>query len=390
MYILQVANTYFPELQFGGPPQKIHSLSQGLLQRGHQVRVVSFDSKRPHACGERTVDGVVVQYLPWIGRGLRQCPTNWTRLAALIREADIIHLYGLYNLLCPLAARMARQHARPFILEPLGMYPARARNVFVKGLYNRCCTRAMARHCAALVAASAGELQELRPLAPNGRVVLRRNGIDVSAFQNLPSRMEFRSQHGLEDATRVVLYLGRISPIKNLEQLILAFHQVALPDAILFLVGPGDEPDYRTQLKRLVQEKGLRDRVRFPGPLFGRDKLAALAAADLFVLPSLSESFGNAAAEAVVAGVPVLLTESCGIAALIHQRAGLAVPLGVGSLAKGLTVMLDAAQRERLTARRGQVLQELSWEEPLKQTEDLYAEILGKRPAQSSAQLERA
>jgi len=380
--VLQVTNTYFPELEFGGPPQKIHALSQGLVQRGHQVRVVSFDSKRPRASDERKVDGVSVQYLPWIGHGLRQCPTNWSCLATLVREVDILHLYGLYNLLCPLAARFARKHVRPFILEPLGMYPERARNVFIKRIYNRCCTRAMARRCAALIATSAGELEDIRPLSPKGRVRLRHNGIDVESFQNLPPPLEFKSRHGLPASGRIVLFLGRLSPIKNLEQLILAFHQAALPDAVLFLVGPAEESDYRARLERLIQEKKLVGRVRLPGPAFGQDKLAALASADVFVLPSLSESFGNAAAEAVAAGLPVLLTETCGIAPLIHQRAGLAVPLGVESLAEGIRIMMNGAQRERLTARRSEVLRELSWDEPLKQTEALYEEILGERPGQ--------
>ena len=66
------------------------------------------------------------------------------------------------------------------------------------------------------------------------------------------------------------------------------------------------------------------------------DQKAALALADLLVLPSLNESFGNSAAEAVAAGVPVLLTDTCGIASMIHRRAGLAVPLGVEALAEGL------------------------------------------------------
>ncbi len=375
MHLLQVTNTYFPELQFGGPPQKIHALSQGLAQRGHHVRVVSFDSQHPRASDERTVDGVTVQYLPWVGRGLRQCPTDWTLLDALVRETEIVHLYGLYNLLCPLAARLARKHTRPFVLEPLGMYPPRARNVLAKRIYNRCLTRGMARRCAALIAASAGELEDIRPLASNRRVVLRRNGIDVTAFQNLPSRMEFRNRHGLAASDGVVLFLGRISPIKNLEQLIIAFHQAALPGANLFLVGPAEEPNYRNRLEKLIQEHRLVDRVRFSGPAFGRDKLAALAGADLLVLPSVNESYGNAAAEAVASGIPVLVTETCGIAPIMHERAGLAVPPGVESLAKGLIAMMDGVQREELTARRAEVLRELSWDEPLKETEALYAEI---------------
>src|SRR5205823_8556264 len=89
-----------------------------------------------------------------------------------------------------------------------------------------------------------------------------------------------------------------------------------------------------------------------------------------------NESFGNSAGEAVAADVPVLLTNTCGIAPLIDQRAGLAVSLGVKSLAEGLKVMLDPAQRAVLTARRQYVKRELSWDAPIQQTIELYEGIV--------------
>jgi glycosyltransferase involved in cell wall biosynthesis len=73
--------------------------------------------------------------------------------------------------------------------------------------------------------------------------------------------------------------------------------------------------------------------------------------------------------------VPVLLTETCGVAPMIHERAGMAVPLGTEALAGGLRAMMDAEQRAVLTRRRDEVMRELSWEEPLNQTERIYAKI---------------
>ena len=61
-------------------------------------------------------------------------------------------------------------------------------------------------------------------------------------------------------------------------------------------------------------------------------------------MPSLIESYGNAVAEAVAAGFPVLLTDTCGIAPAIHERARLAVSLGVEKLAHGLRTLLDPAE----------------------------------------------
>jgi glycosyltransferase involved in cell wall biosynthesis len=322
-------------------------------------------------------EGIEVHYLPWVGRGVWQMPLGMDTLAAAIRQSDVIHCYGLYNLLCPAAAFLARRAGRPFVLEPLGMYIPRARSLWAKHLYHRLFTSWMSRTAARVVATSPGEVEDLAELVEPRRLVLRRNGIDLEPFQALPPADRFRAAHGILDGERVILYIGRISPIKNLEQLVQAFRDVSLERTRLVLVGPALEPGYALDLAGLIAELGLDGRVLLTGPLYGEDKLSALAAADLFVLPSLSESYGNAAAEAVAAGVPVLLTDACGIAPQIHGRAGLAVPVGVSTLAGGLCAMMeDEKQRDSLTERRSKVLNELSWDEPLTQTEQLYEAII--------------
>jgi glycosyltransferase involved in cell wall biosynthesis len=111
--------------------------------------------------------------------------------------------------------------------------------------------------------------------------------------------------------------------------------------------------------------------------MYGDDKLRALAAADLFVMPSEYESYGNAAAEAVAAGVPVLLTRGCGIAPRIDRRAGLAVDPDPDSLAQGLQLLLDdPARRDALTRARTDILSGLSWDEPLTQAEAAYRAVV--------------
>ena len=377
MKILQVSARYYPELQFGGPPQKIHALSRGLGRRGHDIAVVTLHSDQRSG---RVVEyeGIGVRYLPWVGRGTWQVPLGIGTLSAAIRQSDLIHCYGLYNLMCPAAAFLARGVGRPVVLEPQGMYVPRARSLRAKRFYHRFFTHRMIRQAARVVATSPGEADELAELVEARRLVLRRNGIDLEPFQDLPTADRFRAAYGIADGERVILYIGRISPIKNLEQLVRAFHNVSLDRTRLVLVGPALEPGYARDLARLIADLELDGRVVLAGPLYGEEKLSALAAADLFVLPSLSESYGNAAAEAVAAGVPVLLTKTCGIAPQIDGRAGLAVPVGASTLAAGLhTLLEDVEQRESLTNQQGMVRQELSWDEPLTQTEQMYEALLG-------------
>ena len=136
------------------------------------------------------------------------------------------------------------------------------------------------------------------------------------------------------------------------------------------------EADYLRELQKEISESNCRERVFLRDPVYGEDLKAALGAVDLFVLPSLNENFGNSAAEAVAAGVPVLLTETCGIAPIIQGRAGLAVPLGVESFAEGLRLMMTSDMRDEVTAKREEVKRELSWDEPIEQTETLYKQVI--------------
>jgi glycosyltransferase involved in cell wall biosynthesis len=376
MRILFVTPFYYPEHKFGGPPRKIHALASGLMRRKFEVMVTTFDFANAKNRERSAVENIPVQYLRWIGKGLRQLPLDRRLLSSAISDAHVIHCYGLYNFLCPLAMQLAHRHHKPAALEPLGMYPPRAKNRLAKLSYNWAITRRMIRQSQGVIATSKSELKDLQEIVPPDKLAYRPNGIDLERFKNLPPADKLRIRWNLSPQERVVLFIGRISPIKNLEQLIIAFAEADVPKARLLLVGPSLEERYMRKLRSIVSAKQLERRVTFAGPLYEEEQRAALALADLFVLSSLNESFGNAAGEAVAADVPVLLTNTCGIAPLIDRRAGLAVPLGVESLAKGLKVMLDPVQRDALTSQREHVKRELSWDEPIQQTIELYKRIV--------------
>jgi len=376
MRLLFVTPFYYPEHKFGGPPQKIHALASELIDRQFEVLVLTFDSENPRNHERKLVENIPVQYVPWIGKGLRQLPLDRHFLSRAIHGAQVIHCYGLYNLLCPLAMQFARRFQKPTVLEPLGMYPPRARNLLAKRFYNFAITRRMIRQSRVVIATSRAELKDLQNIAPSYKLIFRPNGIDLERFKKLPPSDELRVRWKLSPDERVVLFIGRISPIKNLEQLILGFAEANVAKTRLLLVGPSLEEPYARKLRSIVSDKRLEHRVTFSGPLYEEQQRAALGLADLFVLPSLNESFGNAAGEAVAADVPVLLTKTCGIAPVIDQRGGLAVPVGVKFLADGLKAMLDPAQRDVLTAQREQVKRELSWDAPIQQTIELYERIV--------------
>jgi glycosyltransferase involved in cell wall biosynthesis len=372
MHILAVTSYYYPEVKYGGPPMTIHALNRGLLHLGHQVEVVTVHSQQRKLNESANYDGVSVRYLPWVGWDTRHFPLWLAPLAGAVRRADVVHCYGLYNLLCPWAFHFARKTQRPCLLEPEGMFKPQLRNVAVKRLYHRVFTQRMLRQSACVIATALAEADTMKEFVPAEKLVVRPNGIDLEAFKNLPSGAGFRERFHLASQEKIVLFLGRISPVKNLDMLVQAFGMAQLTGWRLLLAGPVLEPDYALKLERLIRSLQLKHPVIMTGPVYGQDKLEALAAADLVVLPSFSESFGNAAAEAIAAGVPVLVTDGCGIAPIVHGRAGLAVRCETAALAAGLRRLCDPAERASLVARRPEVLPELSWEKPMAQMDQIY------------------
>ncbi len=329
----------------------------------------------------RVENGVEAIYLPtWLRyRSLTWNPAIKRFCRERLRAFDVVHVYGLYDLLGPRVAAACRASGLPYVLEPIGMFVPIVRSLWLKRMYHQFPGRRMILGARAVIATAEQEISELISAGiERKRIVLRRNGVE--APPELPPRGTFRRRYGIAPEAKVVLFLGRLVSKKNPEVLLRAFASlpplVGNADLQLVFAGP-DEGGMAARLQNLAGQLGVADHVRCVGPLFNEAKWAAYRDADVFVLPSQNENFGNTAAEAVAAGTPVIVTETCGIAPLLAGQAGLVVPCTEASLADALARLLsDAALHQRLAAGCAAVLPRLSWEEPVAEMESLYASLL--------------
>jgi len=404
MRILSVTQSYAPFYEFGGPPVKVEALANGLAQRGHSVTVLStdwgFERRRqgePEAARSqqspfgwtREANGVQSVYLPtWFRyRALSWSPAAGQYCRARLEQFDAVHIFGLYDLLGPAVARACRKQGIPYVVEPIGMFVPIVRNIALKYLYHAMWGRAMLSGAAAVVVTSEQEAEELakghgpsgQGKIPRAKIELRRNG--VMTPRDLPKRGAFRAKHGLPADALVVLFLGRLSVKKSPELLLEAFAR--LPAHIqgnttrLVFAGP-DESGMLLRLESQARKLGVETRVIFAGSLFGEEKWAAYRDADVFVLPSQNENFGNAAAEAAACGTPVVVTENCGIAPLLAGMAGIVVQHEISEVAAAVKeVLFDGRLRERLAQGGKSVARGLGWDEPVSQMERLYAKFAG-------------
>jgi glycosyltransferase involved in cell wall biosynthesis len=389
MRILNATQTYAPFFEFGGPPVKVKALAEGMACRGHQVTVLTADwglnARQSNVVSEppaetspfgrrQKVNGVSAIYLPnWLHyRATSWNPALGRYLRARLGEFDVVHIFGLYDLLGPRVANECRKRNIPYVVEPIGMFVPIVRNLRLKRWYHRIWGREMLEGASAIIVTAEQEREDLLAGGfARSKVVLRRNGVE--APKKIPERGTFRASLQLNPQDKLILFLGRLSEKKSPDLLLKAFAALLKGSGHLAFVGP-DESGMKARLQEMAKQLSIQAYVHFSPALQGEDKWAAYKDSDIFVLPSQNENFGNTAAEAVAAGTPTIVTENCGIAPLLDGMAGLVVRHEEADLRDALERLLeDNALYQRLQNGCSEATTRLGWGQPLDEMEALYS-----------------
>jgi glycosyltransferase involved in cell wall biosynthesis len=397
MRILSVTQSYAPFFEFGGPPVKVRALAEGLARKGHEVTVLTADwgldqRLREHPASapaenspfgrKRKMNGTTVIYLPnW----LHYRATSWNPalpryLRARLGEFDVVHIVGLYHLLGVRVAAACRARHIPYVMEPIGMFVPIVRSLWLKRMYHKLYGRDLFAGASAVIATAEQERAELLAGGiPDEKLVLRRNGVDGP--ETIPVPGAFRKPLEIPQDTKLVLFLGRLSRKKSPDLLLNAFANVVRKGEAdvgrthLAFVGP-DESGMLANLQQLTAKLSLKNQVHFSGALEGEAKWAAYQDADIFVLPSQNENFGNTAAEAVAVGTPVIVTDQCGIAPLLKDVAGMVVKHDEFELAEAMRNLLgNPSLYQKLREGCTSAFQSLGWEQPLTDMEALFCRL---------------
>ncbi len=397
MRILSVTETYAPFLEFGGPPVKVRALAQGLAEHGNEVTVLTadwgvaarmkskeaFSAERGAFGWSRAENGATAIYLPtWLRyRSLTWNPAVRRFCRTQLKDFDVAHIYGLYDFLGPAVAGACVKQKIPYVVEPIGMFVPIVRSLRLKRIYHAWFGRQLFERASAIIATSEQEAEELvSGGVAREKITLRRNGVEAPA--SWPERGIFRKRLGIAEDAKVILFLGRLSEKKSPDLLLRAFasilNETAVKSLRLVFAGP-DEGGMKARLTQMAAQLGVTQQVLFARPIFGEAKWAAYRDADVFVLPSQNENFGNTAAESVAAGTPVIVTEQCGIAPLLAGAAGLVVPHDPQSVAVAIkSVITDAKLNALLAEGCRAAAARLGWEEPVREMETLYNKLANK------------
>jgi glycosyltransferase involved in cell wall biosynthesis len=225
------------------------------------------------------------------------------------------------------------------------------------------------------IATSETEAQNLQHLGLGVPVVTVPNGIDVPEFSSA-ARVSSDGESG--NRPRTALFLGRIYPVKGLPMLVEAWSRVRPQGWVLKIAGP-DEAGHRKQVEKAIATAQLGDVVSFVGPVERESKRSTFLDADLFVLPTLSESFGVVIAEALAHGLPVLTTTAAPWPDLPELGCGWWVEPTVNGLEHGLrraTILDRATLRSMGENGRALVIEKYAWDRVAKLTLSTYSAVV--------------
>jgi len=300
----------------GGPPKACVDMARAISQRGHFVTIATSDHAMTSDDFEeiKKIETDRVKIVVFRSIGPAQFPLALSfvsKLGGLVKASDVVHLHSLYLFHDLCAFLYCRLYNKPYILRPHGTLDPfiwkrkRIQKSIIERLFqNKVTCGAALFHFTALEEAILA-----RPYIFGRPEWVVPNGIHIGDYRPLPPRGDFVRQHAELNNSKYILFMGRLNFKKGLDLLADAFVKIShnWPDYKLVVAGP-PEAEIVTLVRERLASAGLLDRLMLPGMIRGKQKLAALQDAELFVLPSYSENFGISLIEALACGTPVVTT----------------------------------------------------------------------------------
>lgn len=380
--VIQTVNDFPPPL-IGGGSYHVYNLTKRLLEEGLEVTVVTramrgslreSESQMEVQCRRlkvhrlsafnipRTLYSVAPQILPIL----------------LQEDFDIVHSHGFPVFLSDVASMVSRLRGKPFVLTLHGFRKEAAK--FHHKIYFKLAGQRVFRMAKRIIAVSRKVAEDFKELGvPEKKIEIIPNGINLEDFRNLPRGKEFRERLNITKDEKLVLSIGRLEEVKGFQHVIMALPNLQRMAGPTKLILAGPEFDYGHELARLVRDEKIADRIKFYGPIVGQEKLEALAAADVIVVPSLYEGFSVFLLEAMAARKPIVATRT-GIAPEVIENGTngyLVNPGDVEDMTEKLARLLNDDKLAYLMSQKSEsIVKAFDWKVIARQVCSLYTECL--------------
>lgn len=372
MRILAVVTLVSPHGEYGGPLRVAVNQLRSLEERGHTVVLAGAHRGFAGAVPE-AVDGIRARLypartaVPGIGFAGITSPGLLRALRDHVAEFDVVHVHAARDLVTLPAALIAQRRGVRTVLQTHGMIDESTNPL--AGPLDLVLTRPALERAAAVTYLTEHERASLEVVGRGrARTVELANGVPETALRAREA-----------DGEQEVLYLARLAPRKRADLFVEAAITVLRTHAEtrFALVGPdeGSGPD----ITRRIDASGLAERIRWEGAIAPEHSLERMARAFCYVLPSVDEPYPMSVLEAMSVGLPVVVTESCGLARFVRESdAGFVIEPRAEALAGVLDELLrDPAAAARMGARgRHAVREHRSMAAVARRLEEIYADNL--------------
>jgi glycosyltransferase involved in cell wall biosynthesis len=259
----------------------------------------------------------------------------------IVPGMDAVHLHGVWESQLIQTASVARRFHKPYLILLNGMlFPwAMKRGAWKKRITLAVGGMKMLRE-GILHFGSRDEQQACLALGFTRPGVIVPNGTSPEDYADMPPPGTLRTLHPRLREDPFVLFLGRLHEQKGINLLLGAFQIVAKKHPTVRLVIAGPDFGRSAEIQSRTVAAGIQERLLMIGPVFGRQKLAALADATCFCLPSRHEGFSLAVLESLAVGTPVIISPECHFPEVAESGAGLIAPLHAEAIANAIERMI--------------------------------------------------
>lgn len=334
--------------KYGGPTYSVPIQCIGTQREGVEMSIVLYEASRPYA-GRLVSEGVKIFYLRDAKNSFEY---TWDLpLKHFFKHStdypDILHFHGVWMPENFYIAQFGLRHHIPYVINPRGDTEVTRINYnkfkkIKKHIVWRLYGKKVVDNAACIITTSEQERDSIRILGSKVPIAIIPNGIELDVFPK-----EVVHNHGKK---KVLLFLSRVNPIKGIEYLIDAWNK--LPKTLrsdweLHIAGNSDPEEYITILEERVVSLGLKDSIKFVGPITGEAKIRMYQDSNLFILPTLNENFGNVVAEAMMCECPVITTKNAPWSCLDEYKCGWWIDLSVDNLVYSLIEAMSLSDEER-------------------------------------------
>lgn len=336
MKILQVIPYFIPAYKYGGPVKVCFDVSKELVNRGHDVTVVTTDTldgvNRVELLTEEKEGINIIRFRNISNRLVKYfngyLPTGfYTWIKYNLRFYDVVYCHDLFTFQNIIVSHFCKKYNVPYNVQPHGVLsPIRQKARFkkIKHLFLTIFNNVL-KHSKYIVALTQNEKMEILSHYPNfeNKIKVIPNGIKMDESTSIP-KINIHLKYGINPDNKIIAYIGRIQYIKGIDLSLQILAQLRNKlDFTYLIIGPDEGEKYK--LEKQIVSLGLDNHVIFTGLLEGVEKLATIKSCDLFLFTSRSEGLPMTILEVAALGVPQIISENCNVPELAISKAGFVI-----------------------------------------------------------------